>query len=100
SGLADKDMMKRVHVFSKGNMRRIRKLINRASRLAINEGQESLLLKHFEKAALKVSRDACTPNNPFSIPVDELKIEHPPENVGWENYLIQQDKDVSIDDAL
>lgn len=100
SDLVDKDMMKRIYVFSKGNMRRIRRLINRASRLAINEGQESLLLKHFEKVAPKVSRDACTPHNPFSIPVDRLKIEHPPENVGWENYLIQQDKDVSIDDAF
>ncbi|WP_411061019.1 TniB family NTP-binding protein [Vibrio chagasii] len=95
SGLAEPDMMKRIYAFSQGNLRRIRKLINRASRLALRDHSNKVALKHFAKAAPKVSQVACENLNPFEVTVKELKINHPPQDIGWENYLFQQEKDVS-----
>lgn len=100
SGLDSPEMMKRLYAFSKGNLRRIRKLVNRASRSALAEGDNYISLTHFAKAAPKVSRDSCIPVNPFTASLEKLKIEHPPEDTGWENYMNQQNTIVSIKNAL
>ncbi|WP_348236103.1 TniB family NTP-binding protein [Vibrio parahaemolyticus] len=92
SNLASTDMMKRMYAFSQGNLRRIRKLINRASRLALRDNSRCILLEHFAKAAPKVSRAACETKNPFKVELNELKIKHPPTDIGWENYLHQQEE--------
>ncbi|MGX9416374.1 TniB family NTP-binding protein [Vibrio sp. RC27] len=94
SELASPDMMKRIYAFSHGNLRRIRKLINRSSRLALRDNSNKILLQHFAKAAPKVSKAACEKQNPFQVKVSELKIQHPPEDIGWGNYLNQQEKDM------
>ncbi|NOH95591.1 TniB family NTP-binding protein [Vibrio sp. 99-70-13A1] len=98
--LTSRDMMKRTYVFSNGNLRRIRKLINRATRIALREGATKILLEHFAEAAPKVSKAACAKKNPFIEPINALKIKHPPIDVGWKNYLNQQEKDVSLKDAI
>lgn len=100
SVLASPDMMKRIYAFSQGNLRRIRKLINRSSRLALRDNSNKILLEHFAKAAPKVSRAACEKQNPFQVKVSELQFKHPPRDIGWENYLNQQDKDVSPKDIF
>ncbi|MQF75146.1 TniB family NTP-binding protein, partial [Vibrio parahaemolyticus] len=87
SGLASEDIMKRVYIFSKGNMRLIRRLINKAAKFALLENAPCISLKHFARAAPKVSRDACKSFNPFDTDTKKLKIIEPPEDVGWENYL-------------
>ncbi|HFD4126249.1 hypothetical protein [Vibrio parahaemolyticus] len=79
--------MKRVYIFSKGNMRLIRRLINKAAKFALLENAPCISLKHFARAAPKVSRDACKSFNPFDTDTKKLKIIEPPEDVGWENYL-------------
>jgi len=96
SALASPDMMKRIYAFSQGNLRRIRKLINRSSRLALRDDSNKILLEHFAKAAPKVSRVACEKQNPFRVKVNELTIKQPPKDIGWENYLSQQEKDISL----
>jgi Cdc6-like AAA superfamily ATPase len=100
SDLAAPDMMKRIYAFSQGNLRRIRKLINRSSRLALRDNSNKILLKHFAKAAPKVSRAACEKQNPFRVNVNELTIKQPPKDIGWENYLSQQEKDISPRDLF
>ena len=87
SGLASENIMKRVYVFSKGNMRLIRRLINKAAKFALLENAPCISLKHFSRAAPKVSRDACESFNPFDADIKKLRIIEPPEDVGWENYL-------------
>lgn len=98
--LTSRDMMKRIYAFSRGNLRRIRKLINRSTRLALRDNASKILLKHFATAAPKVSKAACAEQNPFQVEESMLKIQHPPKEVGWENYLNQQDKDISIKDVF
>ncbi len=100
SALASPDMMKRIYAFSQGNLRRIRKLINRSSRLALRDNSNKILLEHFAKAAPKVSRAACEKQNPFRVNVNELNIKQPPKDIGWENYLYQQEKDISPRDIF
>ncbi|ENH2496348.1 TniB family NTP-binding protein [Vibrio parahaemolyticus] len=87
SGLASEDLMKRVYVFSKGNMRLIRRLINKAAKFALLENAPCISLTHFTLAAPKVSRDACESFNPFEVDIKQLKIIEPSDDVGWENYL-------------
>ncbi len=87
SGLASEDLMKRVYVFSKGNMRLIRRLINKAAKFALLENAPCISLTHFSLAAPRVSRDACESFNPFEVDSKQLKIIEPSDNVGWENYL-------------
>ncbi|WP_373939230.1 TniB family NTP-binding protein [Vibrio kanaloae] len=100
SALASPDMMKRIYAFSQGNLRRIRKLINRSSRLALRDNSNKILLEHFAKAAPKVSRAACEKQNPFRADVNKLIIKQPPKDVGWENYLNQQEKDIGPRDIF
>ncbi|MBY8168090.1 TniB family NTP-binding protein [Vibrio fluvialis] len=100
SALASPEMMKRIYAFSQGNLRRIRKLINRSSRLALRDNSNKILLEHFAIAAPKVSKAACEKQNPFRVNVNELKIKQPPKDVGWENYLNQQEKDISPRDIF
>lgn len=87
SGLASEDLMKRVYVFSMGNMRLIRRLINKAAKFALLENAPCISLTHFALAAPKVSRDACELFNPFEVDIKQLKIIEPSDDVGWENYL-------------
>ncbi|WP_413113346.1 TniB family NTP-binding protein [Thaumasiovibrio sp. DFM-14] len=100
SNLTSPDMMKRIYAFSHGNLRRIRKLINRASRLALRDNSSRILLEHFANAAPKVSKAACEKQNPFKVKVNKLRIEHPPKDIGWENYLNQQEIDSSAKDLF
>ncbi|MHA2940393.1 TniB family NTP-binding protein [Vibrio sp. RC27] len=100
SDLASPEMMKRIYAFSQGNLRRIRKLINRSSRLALRDNSNKIQLEHFAKAAPKVSKAACEKQNPFRINVNELSIIQPPKDIGWENYLNQQEKDISPRDIF
>lgn len=100
SDLAAPDMMKRIYAFSQGNLRRIRKLINRSSRLALRDNSNKILLEHFAKAAPKVSRTACEKQNPFVVNVHKLNIKQPPKDIGWENYLNQQEKDIAPRDIF
>ncbi|MCY9844540.1 TniB family NTP-binding protein [Vibrio caribbeanicus] len=100
SALESRDMMKRIYAFSKGNLRRIRKLINRSTRLALRDKSNKILLEHFAEAAPKVSRAACEKHNPFQVKVSELHLEHPPRDIGWENYLNQIEKDISPRDIF
>ncbi|WP_318425147.1 TniB family NTP-binding protein [Photobacterium leiognathi] len=100
SDLASPDMMKRIYAFSQGNLRRIRKLINRASKLAERDNSNTILMKHFSEAAPKVSNVACKKQNPFQVKISKLRLTHPPENIGWENYLSQQEKDSSLKDVF
>lgn len=87
SNLASKELMMRIYAFSKGNMRRIRKLINRASKYALEDSALRIEIHYFIKAAPKVSRNACEHFNPFSISLSELKIVEPDKDVGWDNYI-------------
>lgn len=100
SGLTSTEMLKRIYAFSEGNLRRIRNLINRASRIALLESSDKVLLKHLAEAAPKVSKTVCEKQNPFLVEMSKLKIKHPRSDIGWENYLNQQDKDVSVKDAI
>lgn len=93
SDLASPDMIKRLYAFSRGNLRRIRKLVNRSTRIALRDNSNKILLEHFAKAAPKVSRAACEKQNPFKVKVSKLQFDHPPKDIGWENYLSQQEKD-------
>lgn len=97
SSLTSDDLMHRIYYFSKGNMRRIRKLINRASKYALEDGALRIELHHFEKAAPKVSRNACEHFNPFTESLSKLKIIEPDKDVGWENYL--HTIDIDLDDS-
>lgn len=100
SGLTSTEMLKRIYAFSEGNLRRIRNLVNRASRIALLESSDKVLLKHLAEAAPKVSKTVCEKQNPFLVEMSKLKIKHPRSDIGWENYLNQQDKDVSVKDAI
>lgn len=100
SALASPDMMKRIYAFSQGNLRRIRKLINRSARLALRDNSNKILLEHFARAAPKVSKAACEKQNPFRVKVSELKFKHPPRDIGWENYLNQQEKEGLLRDIF
>lgn len=100
SALASPDMMKRIYAFSQGNLRRIRKLINRSSRLALRDNSNKILLEHFAKAAPKVSGAVCAKQNPFQVDVNKLIIKQPPKDIGWENYLNQQEKDIGPRDIF
>ncbi|EDM56201.1 putative transposition protein [Vibrio parahaemolyticus AQ3810] len=62
-------------------------MINKAAKFALLENAPCISLKHFARAAPKVSRDACKSFNPFDTDTKKLKIIEPPEDVGWENYL-------------
>jgi len=93
SNLSSKELMMRIYAFSKGNMRRIRKLINRASKYALEDNALRIELHHFEKAAPKVSKNACEHFNPFTVQLSKLKIIEPEKDVGWENYLHTTDID-------
>ena len=92
SSLDSKDMMKRIYVFSKGNMRLIRRLINKAAKFALIENAQCITIDHFSRAAPKVSREACVDVNPFVAELKTLKIIEPSEDVGWENYLAAQEE--------
>ncbi|WP_282066405.1 TniB family NTP-binding protein [Vibrio rotiferianus] len=103
SDLATTDMMKRIYAFSDGNLRRIRRLINRASRYAQIANSSKILLSHFAKAAPKISKSACEEQNPFDaeVNVSKLKLKQPPEDIGWENYFHQQEeKNVKVKDIF
>lgn len=93
SNLSSKELMMRIYAFSKGNMRRIRKLINRAAKYALEDNALRIELHHFEKAAPKVSRNACERFNPFTVSLSKLKIVEPDKDVGWDNYLHATDID-------
>ncbi|MBV7297705.1 TniB family NTP-binding protein [Enterovibrio paralichthyis] len=103
SNLASEEMMKRIYVFSKGNMRLIRRLINKASKLALIDGSQHISLQHLSLAAPKVSRGACALVNPFIVDIKKLKVVEPPIDVGWENYLsskIDDDRKFTPKEAL
>ena len=86
----------RLYAYSKGNMRRLRSLINEAARIAIMEKSECCQPDHFLRAYSAYAHQQEI--NVFQCNINKVKLSEPGKDIGWEDF-IRRNKDTTLKTA-
>jgi len=85
SQLASKAMALPLYAFCRGNMGRLRKLINLATKIALLEDHLKIELTDFMKATESLLSEKF--DNPFMLPLSKITYQEPKNQEDWDDYM-------------
>lgn len=86
SHLESDDMYYRLYAYSSGNLRKLKNLLNYAYKTALEHGELYINANRLVEAAFSCNSAITKDNNPFSLPIDKVKITEPGDYIGWDDY--------------
>ncbi len=86
SELTSEEMYRRLYAYSNGNFRKLKNLLNDAYKAALENGEPSISQKRLAVMASQRISGMAEANNPFLLPMNQLKISEPGKVIGWDDY--------------
>ncbi len=87
SSLQTRDVALRLYSHSKGNLRKLRELLNQASRDALLMSANCITSEHFKSAIDKINGNYSDTVNPFDVShINDVAIDEPDLDIGWEDF--------------